>query len=322
MPALCLNARDVHELVDPLELIDAMEAALADFSAGSVVQPVRTTIELDEGSYFLAMPAFVRSPAVHGAKLLTLIPGNAARGLPTHVATIALMDPASGALIALVDGAAITELRTAAVSAVSARYLARPDASRLAILGTGVQARGHLAFLPLVCEFSHIAVWGRRADRARALASTAGRPVDVAASAQEAVRDADVVVLVTASPVPMIEDAWVRPGTHVISVGACRPTEREMDPALVARAHLVVDSRAAALAESGDVLQGIREGRFGEDHLRAELGHVVSGRSGRPSDQSVTIFKSLGMAVEDLVAAHLAWRRARERGRGVEAEIG
>ena len=322
MPALCLNERDVHELVDPLELIAAMEAALADFSAGEVVQPVRTTIELDEGSYFLVMPAFVRSPTVHGAKLLTLIPGNSARGLPTHVATIALMDPASGALIALVDGAAITELRTAAVSAVSARYLARPDASRLAILGTGVQARGHLAFLPLVREFSHISIWGRSANRARALASAAGRPVHLAASAQEAVCDADVVVLVTASPVPMIEDAWVGPGTHVISVGACRPTEREMDPALVTRAHLVVDSRAAALAESGDVLQGIREGRFGEDHLRAELGHVVSGRSGRPSDQSVTVFKSLGMAVEDLVAAHLAWRRARERGRGVEAGIG
>ena len=229
MPALRLNAHDVRTLIDGRELVDAMDAALVDFSAHRVVQPVRTVIELDEGSHFLSMPAFVRSPRVHGAKLLTLIPENAARGLPTHVATIALLDPASGALMALVDGASITELRTAAVSAVSARYLARADASRLAILGAGVQARGHLAFLPLVREFSHVSVWGRTTERVRALAASAGSPVHVAGTAEEAVRGADVVVLTTSSPVPVIEDESVGPGTHIICVGACRPDQREMD---------------------------------------------------------------------------------------------
>src|SRR5215208_5828476 len=258
MAALRLSEDDVRTLIEGRQLVDAMEAALVDFSANRVVQPVRTVIELDEGSHFLSMPAFVRSPLVHGAKLLTLIPGNGARGLPTHVATIALLDPSSGALVALVDGASITELRTAAVSAVSARYLARIDASRLAILGSGVQARGHLAMLPLVRVFREVALWGRHADHVRTLASSAGRPVHVAQSAEDAVRGADVVVLATSSPVPVIDDAWVGPGTHVICVGACRPNQREMDPALVVRAHLIVDSRAAALLESGDVVQGIR----------------------------------------------------------------
>jgi len=316
MATLRLSEHDVHELVGGLELVDAMEGALVDFSAGAVVQPLRTTIELDEGSHFLAMPAFVRSPPVHGAKLLTIIPANTSKGLPTHAATIALLDPATGALFALVDGDSITELRTAAVSAVSARYLARADASRLAILGSGVQARGHLAMLPLVRVFREVALWGRHADHVRTLASSAGRPVHVAQSAEDAVRGADVVVLATSSPVPVIDDAWVGPGTHVICVGACRPNQREMDPALVVRAHLIVDSRAAALLESGDVVQGIREGRFGEDHIKAELGEVIARRAGRPSDDAVTIFKSLGMAVEDLVAAHLAWRRAGDRGMG------
>jgi alanine dehydrogenase len=318
MPALRLSEDDVRTLIDGHQLVDAMEAALVDFSANRVVQPVRTVIELDDGSHFLSMPAFVRSPLVHGAKLLTLIPGNGARGLPTHVATIALLDPSSGALVALVDGASITEFRTAAVSAVSARHLARTDASRLAILGSGVQARGHLALLPLVREFSHVSVWGRTTERVRALVSSAPSGTHVAGSAEDAVRGADVVVLATSSPVPMIEDGWVGPGTHVICVGACRPDQREMDPILVARAHLVVDSRAAALVESGDVVQGIREGRFGEGHVRAELGEVIAHGAGRPADRDVTIFKSLGMAVEDLVAAHLAWRAARARGLGVE----
>src|SRR5215204_4405491 len=185
MATLRLSEHDVRELVGGPELVDAMEAALVDFSAGAVVQPLRTTIELDEGSHFFAMPAFVRSPAVHGAKLLTIIPANTAKGLPTHAATIALLDPATGALFALVDGDSITELRTAAVSAVSARYLARADASRLAILGSGVQARGHLALLPLVRAFSHVSVWGRTTERVSALASSASSAVHVARSAEE-----------------------------------------------------------------------------------------------------------------------------------------
>lgn len=318
MPALVLSGDDVRALIGGVELIDAMEAALIDCSLGRVVQPVRTMFGIDGGSVFGVMPGFVRSPAVLGAKLLTIMPSNAPKGLPTHPATIVLLDPDSGKLLALVDGPSVTELRTAAVSAVSVRYLARTDASRLGILGSGVQARGHIAFLPLVRAFRRITVWSPNADHVRGLVSEVGNSARAAASAEEVVRDADVVVLATSSPAPVIEDAWVQPGTHIVSLGACIPTQREMDPALVARSRLVPDSRAAALKESGDVVQGIREGRFTEDHLQAELGNLAAKHLGRTSSQEITIFKSLGMAVEDLVAAHVAYRKARASGRGTD----
>ena len=207
-------------------------------------------------------------PPQLGAKLVTVFGQNLARGLPSHLATILLFDPETGALMAVMDGRYITEARTAAVSAVSAKAMARPDARRLAILGTGVQARSHLEALVEVRALADVRVWSPQArSRDRFVADMAGKvaaPVRACASAEEAVRGADIVVLVTSSPTPVVDDAWVAAGAHVISVGACRPDQREMAPALVARGRLVVDSRAAALVESGDVVQGIREGRFAD----------------------------------------------------------
>ena len=228
--------------------------------------------------------------------------------------------------MAVMDGRYITEARTAAVSAVSAKALARPDASRLAILGTGVQARSHLEALAEVRALTDVRVWSPQArSRERFVAEMAGRvaaPVRACDCAEAAVRGADLVVLVTSSPTPVVDDAWVAPGAHVISVGACRPDQREMAPELVARGRLVVDSRAAALVESGDVVQGIREGRFDASHVAGELGEVLLGRiSGRRSDAEVTIFKSLGMAVEDVAAADLVYRRAEDSGAGTVLEL-
>jgi alanine dehydrogenase len=319
-----LTEAHVTALVPPHDLIDAMEMALARFSAGDVQQPVRTVLTVGpQQAYFGVMPAYVTQPPQLGAKLVTVFGENLDKGLPSHLATILLLDPDTGSLVALMDGRYITEARTAAVSAVSARHMAHPHASTLAILGTGVQAKSHLEALGAVRPLGDVRVWSpKAASRERFVGEMSGHATGhlrATNSAEAAVRGADIVVLVTSSPTPVLDDAWVAPGAHVISVGACRPTQREMDPALVARGRLVVDSRAGALKESGDVVMGIREGRFTESHLVGELGEVVLGRvRGRESSDGVTIFKSLGMAVEDVVAADLAYRRALETGAGTE----
>ena len=267
------------------------------------------------------MPALFAGQSVLGAKLVTVVPQNAARGLHTHLAVISLFDPQTGELLAVMDGRYITEVRTAAVSAVSVRHLARKDAKVLAILGTGVQARSHLEALPQVRAFEEIRVWSPTAEHVGRFTAAAGGKVHAASSAAEAVRDADVVVVATSSVTPAIEDGWVKAGAHVIAIGACRPSQREVDPALMARARLVVDSRAAALLESGDIVQSIGEGRFGPEHVAAELGEVAAGlKPGRTSEDQVTLFKSLGLAVEDVTAAGLAYRRAVESGRGLALE--
>lgn len=312
-----LSEPDVRAVLSMPDLIQAMEAALRSFSEGRVVQPVRTVIEAP-GGFFGSMPAYLGSTPAMGAKLVTVFHENPRKGLTTHLATIVLLDPDTGALLAILDGRYITEARTAAVSAVAARYLAREDASSLAILGSGVQARSHLEALSLVRKFSDVRCWSPTvAHVAEFVAESKGHPIRAAKNAEEATRGADVIVLVTASAEPVIRNDWVKPGACLIAVGACRPTQREMDPALVARGRLIVDSRAAALKESGDVLLGIQEGRFGENHIAAELGEVAKDpRLGRRDASEVTIFKSLGLAVEDVAAADLAYRRATQMARG------
>ena len=352
-----LTESDVTAVLTMDDLLETMTSALHRFSTGRVVQPVRPTIPIADDSFFATMPAYVlgesgirsvsdpgltpkASAAALGAKLVTVFGGNAAQGLHSHLATIMLLNPETGALLALLDGRYITEARTAAVSAVSSRLLARKTAQSVAILGTGVQARSHLAALSRVHRLRQITVWSpnklhreRFVDEAKTAhgvrsgsdpgLTPASFTVSAVDHAGEAVVGADIVVLVTSSPTPVLESGWVKPGAHVISVGACRPTQREMDPALVARARLFVDSRAAALVESGDVVMGIQEGRFGADHIVAELGELIADdtRAGRRNDTDVTIFKSLGLAVEDVTAAELAYRRAVERGIGQELAL-
>lgn len=322
-----LNEAEVTSLLSMGELIDVMERALARFSAGDVLQPVRTVLSVGPTkAYFGVMPAYLPDPGRMGAKVVTVFNGNDARGLPSHLATILLLDAETGALCGILDGRFITEARTAAVSAVSARHLARVDASTLAILGTGVQARSHLEALKHVRTLREVRVWSPRlASRERfveEMAPHVAGTLYATLRAEQAVDGADLIVLATSSPTPVIGNDWVGDGAHIMSVGACRPEQREMDPRLVARADLYVDSKAAALVESGDVVMGIREGRFGEAHLRGELGEVVLRRvHARTSHDQVTIFKSLGMAVEDVAAAGLVLDRASERGLGRLLEI-
>jgi len=326
MPLL-LTESDVHDLLPPADLISAMEHALSEFSSGQVTQPVRTALQVPPNrNFFGVMPAYMSSPAALGMKLVTVFHENTARGLPTHLATILLFDPETGALEAIMDGRYITEVRTAAVSAVATKRLARKEAAVLAVLGSGVQARSHVKLLTRVCALREIRAWSPARDHLRQFVSDAAAissvPVHAASSAEQAVRGADVIALVTSSTTPVIQDAWVSPGALVISVGACRPDTREMDPALVPRARVIVDSRAAALVEAGDIVQGIREGRWTESHIAGELGEVLLGRTpGRTAPDEIVIFKSLGLAVEDVAAAQLVLTRAKARGKGRKIQL-
>jgi alanine dehydrogenase len=323
-PFRLLTEEHVKSLLPLPELIAAMEAAVARFSAGEVLQPVRSVLTVGPTrAFFGLMPAYIERPARLGAKLVTVFNENHARGLPSHLATIVLLDADTGSLLSLMDGRYITEMRTAAVSAVSVRHLSRPDAGTVAILGSGVQARSHLEAYAEVRALEEVRVWSPKAtSRDRFVAEMGGHRslvIRAAESAEKAVRGADLVVLATSSASPVIDARWVSPGTHVVSVGACRPDQREIAPDLVSQGRLFVDSKAAAMVESGDIVLGIDEGRFGQSHVLGELGEVVLGRiGGRTSDNEITIFKSLGMAVEDVVSADLVYRRALETGAGTE----
>jgi alanine dehydrogenase len=280
------------------EVIPAMESALADFSRGEVVQPTRVMVPVAEHQGFLGlMPAYTGSAL--GTKLVAFYPHNT--DVPTHHATILLFKPQTGEPLVTMDGRLITEVRTAAVSAVATERLARPDASVLAIIGSGVQARSHLEALRLVRGFREVRVWSPR--RARTFAEEHG--VHAMPSAEEAVRGADVVVTATTSQTPVLSGEWLSPGAHINAVGAARPDWRELDDEVLRRARVYVDSREAAMKESGDVIAA------GE--ILAEIGEVVSGaKPGRRSDEEVTLFKSLGLAVEDVATAELVYRKVLE----------
>jgi alanine dehydrogenase len=321
MPVL-LTEFDVRTVLTMDDLIEAMEGALVQFTTGDVRQPLRTIIDAGGGRGFLGvMPALLSSPRALGTKLVSFFPGNARANLPTHLATIVLIDPETGELLAIMDGRFITEARTAAVSAVATRLLARHDAGRVGIIGSGVQARSHLEALDRVRGLTEVRAWSPNADRlsafVREMRHRTRAHLVPALSAREAVEGADIVVLATGAREPVVESAWIADGAHVCAVGACRPDQREMSTALVQRGRIFVDSRTGALAEAGDIVIPISEGAFDESHIAGELGEVCAGRvPGRTSPGEVTIFKSLGMAVEDVAAAQLAYERATARGLG------
>jgi alanine dehydrogenase len=322
-----LSEADVTSLLTMDDLIDRMEKALLKFSAGEVVQPVRTVVAMTEkGPFFGLMPAYIHEIRALGAKLVTVFGQNAALDLPTHLATVLLFSPDTGALVAVMDGRYITEARTAAVSAVSANLLARDDASVMAILGSGRQARSHLEALDRVFELTDIRVWSPTPEHQAAfveeMAPTTTARLVGSDSAEQAVSGADLIVLATSSPEPVIQSEWVKGGAHVMCVGACRHDWREMDPALTRRGRVFVDSRVSALAESGDIVLGIKDRLFTAAHIVGELGELLAGKvEGRRSPRDVTIFKSLGLAVEDVLAADLVYRRAVEREVGQELEL-
>jgi ornithine cyclodeaminase/alanine dehydrogenase-like protein (mu-crystallin family) len=302
-----LDEKQVRKHLRMEDLIPAMEKALIDFSAGKVAQPVRQVIPVvPPGGFYGIMPAL--TPEGLGQKIVTFYPPNADKGIPTHMALIVLNDPQTGAPLAVMDGRLITEMRTAAVSAAATKLLAPKDAKVLAILGSGVQARSHVEALRLVENFEEIRIWSQAKAHAEEFASEIGAKVSrlrvvtaCQASAEEAVRGADVVVTVTSSKTPVLKGAWLKPGSHVNAIGACRPDWRELDDDAM-RNVVFVDSREAAMKESGDViLSGTK--------IYAELGEAFAGRIADHANET-TIFKSLGMAVEDVTAGLLVYRAA------------
>lgn len=330
---LLLRESDVSDLLSMREAIDLMADALRAFSSGGVAQPVRLAMTVDPHAGYLGlMPAHLRSARsgarqgtgeALGAKAVTFYPQNADRDLPTHLAVVLLWDSATGELLSMMDGRLITEMRTAATSAAATRALARGDARTLALLGAGVQARSHLDALRLVRSLQQVRVWSRTAAGVQRFIAEMqpriGVPIAACTSAEEAVRGADVIVTATAAATPVLQGAWITDGAHINAVGAPRPDWRELDSDAVRRARVFVDSRAGALAESGDLLLPIQEGAIPKDHIRGEIGEVLAGTvAGRTSEREVTLFKSLGMAVEDVATAHFVYTRARERGMGQE----
>jgi thiomorpholine-carboxylate dehydrogenase len=294
---LFLNEEQVRKHLRMADLIPAMEKALIDFSAGKVIQLVRSVISVDPPGGFLGlMPAL--TPDGLGLKAVTFYPSNAERGIPTHMATIFLVDPETGTPLAVMDGRLITEMRTAAVSAAATKLLALPDAKILAILGSGVQARSHAEALRLVRNFEEIRVWSLTREHAERFAKEISAK---AMSAEDAVRDADVVVTATNSKAAVLKGSWLKPGCHVNAIGACRPDWRELDDEAMANV-VFVDSREAALKESGDII-------LSRAKIYAELGEALAGKVPARTNET-TIFKSLGMAVEDIAAAMLVYRSA------------
>ena len=292
---LFLDEEKVRPLLRMEELIPAMADALRELSAGKVEQPMRLILPVAEHQgFFGVMPAY---GGALGAKMVTFYPNN--QGIPTHHAMILLFRPETGEPLVTMDGRLITEMRTAAVSAVATDQLARADTSVLAILGSGVQAQSHLEALRIVRKFREVRVWSPR--HAREFASKFG--VSAAASAEEAVRGADVIVVATSATAPVLRGEWLSPGAHINAVGATRPDWRELDDDVLRQARIYVESREAATRESGDIIAGGK--------IFAEIGEVVAGsKPGRQSHDEITLYKSVGVAVEDIVAANLVYQGA------------
>jgi ornithine cyclodeaminase/alanine dehydrogenase-like protein (mu-crystallin family) len=328
MSVRVLTGADVRSLLPMAECIEAMGAALAATSRGDVVLPLRSMMWLPDRSGLLGlMPAFLGAPRCFGMKAVTVMPGNHGTEYESHQGVVLLFEADHGSLVAVMDASAITAIRTAAVSGVATRLLARDDAGDLALLGSGVQAASHLEAMRAMRPLRRVRVWSRTADRARAFARResdgAGVAIEPVASPRAAVEGADLICTVTAAREPVLEGQWVAAGAHINAVGACFAAARELDAAAVARARLYVDRRESALAEAGDFLLARQEGAVGDDHIRGELGDLVLGRvAGRESAVDVTLFESLGIAIEDLAAAHVVLRRALAEDRGLAVELG
>ena len=321
MSLFVLSEADVHGLLDMDSCIRAMEDVLAALERDELTMPLRFMVRSGGEQLMGLMPAHRAGDApLFSLKEIVVTPGNSARGLDPHQGAVLLHDGETGLLQAVVNASAITEIRTAAVSAVATKLLARPGARTVATLGAGVQGRSHAVAMRSVVADAELRIWSRTPAHAEALALEAHAVV--CSTAEEALDGADVVCTCTSSSDPIVRRTWLASGAHVNSVGSSIPSARELDADLVAEASLFVDRRESTVNESGDYLAAVEEAGIGPEHIRGELGELLIGSAaGRRDDDEVTLFKSLGLAVEDLAAAALCVERARERGVGVEVEF-
>jgi ornithine cyclodeaminase/alanine dehydrogenase-like protein (mu-crystallin family) len=323
MAMLVLNHEEVERLLDMPGCMTAMEEALVALAGGDFHLPLRPVVRPPGESSFLGLMPTHRGGArpLYALKTVAVFPDNSAKGLDPHQGSVTLYDGATGEVVAMMNATPITAIRTAAVSGVATRALARSDARELAIVGAGHQAHAHIAAMLEARPFELTRIASRTNESAQRLADEWPTATAVE-TAEEAVRGADVICTVTSSAEPVVLGEWLEPGAHVNAVGACFPHRRELDGAAVARASLFVDRRESAENEAGDYLLALREGAITEGHIKAELGEVLAGSApGRTADDEVTIFESLGLAVEDLAAAEYLEHRARETGTGTTLEF-
>lgn len=303
-----ITAEQTQQVFTMEKCISLMRNTLLSFYHGDAQQIVRTAMKLDGNNVLGLMPAYIQSKNIAGTKVLTVIPDNYMANLPSHQGQVLVFDATSGVLKAIVDAEVITGVRTAAVSAVATHLLANKKASSLALLGAGLQARKHMEAMLLVRPIDQITVWDALPSASQLFASEIEHrfsiPVTACTTAAEAVKSADIICTLTPSKQPILFHQHVKPGAHINAVGACRPDARELETALVKRSSLFVDSKEAALCEAGDYLIPVREKAIEETHIIGELGALIAGDiPGRRNPEEITLFKALGLAVEDLAAA-------------------
>lgn len=328
MKVLFLNEHDVHEQFEMRAAVPLMREALTTLARGDAVLPLRSMVKLPDKSGILGlMPGYLGAPQSFGLKVVTVMPGNHGTAYESHQGVVMLFGVAHGEPLAVIDASAITEIRTAAVSGAVTQALARPEAGDLAILGSGAQARSHLAAMAVARKLRRVRVWSRTPANAARFAREQGPrhgvAIEVCADAAAAVRGADLVCTTTSASTPVLEGEWLSPGAHVNAVGACFANSRELDANAVARSRFFTDRRESCLAEAGDFRLARDEGAITEAHLLGEVGDVFAGKlAGRLSAGDITVFESLGIAVEDLASAHHLLQRARATGAGQWLEWG
>jgi ornithine cyclodeaminase len=328
MKTLVLSHDEVVELLPIKECIAVMREALIALASGKVHQPLRAIIRPPDAAGVMGlMPSYISGErAGFGLKAICVMPGNPARGKDSHQGAVLLFSADTGEILAMMNASAITAIRTAAASGVATDLLARSDASKLAIIGSGVEARSHLAAMAEVRSIKSCRIASRQIEHARRFAEEMRRDfsflVEPVESVAEALTGADLIVTATSAREPVVQRDWISPGAHLNVVGACTPRAREVDSGTMAASSLFVDCRESTINESGDYLLALSDGAIGPDHIRAELGEVLTGdRPGRTSPEEITLFKSLGIGIEDLAAAEYLYRTAKESNVGTWVEF-
>ncbi len=323
MPLL-LSRGDLKQLLSMREVIEAVESGFGEYKAGRCVVPVRMPVRIDKAEgVFLFMPAYLEKESAFGTKVISVFPGNLSRGLSTLQAGYLLNDSTTGEFLALMDGIFLTAMRTGATTAVATKYLAREDSTVLGIIGTGAQAPFQTEGICTIRPIKRVVAYDKDSESARRFSESSSErfeiPVEVANSAREVVLQSDILVTVTTSKKPVFDGRDLKPGVHINAIGAYAPEMRELDEVAVKRARIFVDTYEGCLAEAGDLLIPIRDGKLSRESIQADLGEIVLGeKPARTGDQEITLFKSVGFALEDLVTARLAYVRAKESRMGLD----
>lgn len=327
MKVLIVNQEEVRRIFPMEECIEVMEQAFLSLAAGKVTQPLRSIMPVEGGSVLAMMPSCNEDIQAFGAKVISVFPGNHGTEFDAHQGIVLLYEAVHGSLKAIIDATAITGIRTAAVSAIATRKLANPGTKNLAILGAGTQGRAHLEAMRLLFDFESVHVWDLFPESAHRFAESesgrTGLDVRFAATVEEAVTGHDLICTTTPAKQPILQGSWIKDGAHINAIGACTPVTRELDTEAVRKSSLFVDRLESTLREAGDFIIPKSEGAIGDSHIKGELGDLLARKiHGRQSKDEITLFKAVGLAMQDLASAKYIFEKAKKAGKGVEVEIG